>query len=122
MNVYFALADPATWVKSLLSPMIEPMFPVGAGLTTLVTAGIIEIRYSAPFAMVEIAVFTAAMIWYYRNCRRYPHTAPLLAVLPLFFAWRSLWSYFFYVDLIALSAFIIDAANAQATTTLQPAK
>ncbi len=122
MNIYFAIADPAMWAKSLLSPMIEPMFPIGVGLTTAVTTGILNIRSSLPFAGLEILIFVAAIVWYARNCKRYPHTAPLLSVLPLFFAWRSLWSYFFYVDLIALAALIIDSADIQTTPVLEPAK
>jgi hypothetical protein len=27
----------------------------------------------------------------------------ILPILPLFFAWRSLWPYFFYVDIIMLA-------------------
>jgi hypothetical protein len=49
-----------------------------------------------------------AIVWYYFNCRRYPDTALVLSVLPLFFAWRSLWGYFFYFDIIMLAAILIN--------------
>jgi hypothetical protein len=29
-------------------------------------------------------------------------------VLPLFFAWRSLWGYFFYIDVIILASIMIN--------------
>ncbi len=38
----------------------------------------------------------------------YPHTALVLSVFPLFFAWRSLWGYFFYVDIILLAAVLVN--------------
>jgi hypothetical protein len=37
----------------------------------------------------------AVFVWYWRICRSYPESAMLLAVIPLFFAWRSLPSYFY---------------------------
>jgi uncharacterized BrkB/YihY/UPF0761 family membrane protein len=52
---------------------------------------------------MEIAVFAGAVIWYIRNAKKYPDAGPLLAVLPLFFAWRSLSSYFFYITIIVLA-------------------
>jgi hypothetical protein len=53
-------------------------------------------------------VFGTGLAWYFVNCRKYPHTGPILAFFPLFFAWRSLWSYFFYIDIIVLAAVMID--------------
>ena len=50
----------------------------------------------------------AGIAWYWRNCRRYPHTGILLAVVPLFFAWRSSWWYFFGSDIILLAVIIIE--------------
>jgi hypothetical protein len=36
-------------------------------------------------------------------------------MLPLFFGWRSLWSYFFYIDIIVLAAIIIDEYGKMST-------
>jgi hypothetical protein len=73
-----------------------------------VTSGLISVRSPAVFTALEATVFAAGLAWYFRNCRRYPHTGPVLAFLPLFFAWRSLWSYFFYIDIIVLAAVVVD--------------
>jgi len=56
-----------------------------------------------------------------RYCLRYPHTGPLLAVLPLFFAWRSLWPYFFYADVIILAAIIVNEYGAKLPEQLSAA-
>ncbi len=102
-NLPFIIADPGLWLKSVLSPMSDPVFPLGVGLINLVTSGIVTVKNSLPFTLLELAAFVAGIIWYWRNCRRAPHAGLILAVLPLFFAWRSLWPYFFYVGMIAFA-------------------
>jgi hypothetical protein len=108
MNLPFFVQDPALWIRSVLAPMREPMFPVGTGLVTLVTSGLLNIRTSLPFTLLEFGVLVAGILWYYKNCRRYPNTGPILAVLPLFFAWRSLWTYFYYADIIMLAGILVN--------------
>ncbi|MBV9707728.1 MAG: hypothetical protein JO125_10005, partial [Chloroflexi bacterium] len=48
------------------------------------------------------------LFWYWRLCPRHPEAAMLLAVVPLFFAWRSLPSYFYCA---AYPLFILMAAK-----------
>ena len=67
-----------------------------------------NIQSSLPFAVMETAVFVGALIWYWRNARAYPCLGVVLPLLPLFFAWRSLWTYFFYVDVILLAVVMQD--------------
>nr|MBA2284093.1 hypothetical protein [Ktedonobacteraceae bacterium] len=50
----------------------------------------------------------ASLAWYWRICRERPEAALLLAVVPLFLAWRSLPSYFYCV---AYPMFILMAAR-----------
>ncbi len=107
-NLPFIIRDPGLWIDSMGAPMSEDFFPVGAGLVTLVTSGLVQIKSPAIFTLMEGAVIGAGVVWYYLNCRRFPHTGPILAFLPLFFAWRSLWSYFFYIDFIVLATVVID--------------
>ncbi len=108
VNMAFIVQGPLLWATSIFKPMTEPFFPLGVGIVTVVTSGLVVIKDSMVFTGIEAAVFVVALVWYWRNCRRFPHTGPILAVLPLFFAWRSLWSYFFYVDVIALASILID--------------
>jgi hypothetical protein len=93
-------------------------FPLGVGIITLVTSGLINLQSSLFFTIIEGLVFIGLIIWYYRNCNAYPHVGPLLAVIPLFFAWRSIWPYFFYFDIIIIAAIIINEYAKQANSTL----
>jgi len=107
-NLYFIILDPGLWMSSVLTPMTNNLFPWGIGIVSLVSGGIFEIQSPLVFDVLEVIVAICAVVWYYHNCRRYPYSGPLLAVLPLFFAWRSLWAYFFYIDIIILAGIIIN--------------
>ena len=102
-NLPFILANSNLWLASITSPMTDPMFPVGGGLTILVTGGFINIQSPLPFGILEVIAFVATIFWYFRYGKRYPQTGPILSIIPIFFAWRSLWSYFFYAAIIALA-------------------
>ena len=110
-NLPFAIGSWRIWFNSIASPMTDLMFPSGLGLITLVTSGIVKLRSSLPFTILEVLSFIAAIIWYFKYCRRYPQTGLILAVVPLFFAWRSLFPYFFYVDLISLAYILVNEGN-----------
>jgi uncharacterized membrane protein len=117
-NLPFMVADPKLWLNSIMSPMTDPMFPLGGGLITLVTSGILNIQSSLPFMILEGIAFIIAIMWYFRYCKRYPQTGPVLAIIPLFFAWRSLYSYFFYVAIISMAYIMVnDKANLKAVTS-----
>jgi len=103
VNVPFIIAGPRLWLDSILSPVADPMFPLGVGVINLVTSGLVNITQSWPFTLMELGALGLGLVWYWRNARRYPHAGLILAVLPLFFAWRSLWPYFFYVGMIAFA-------------------
>ena len=107
-NAYFIALDPGLWVRSILSPIIDPMFPIGVGIAAFVNAGLVNIRSALPFTILEGIVFISAVIWYLRNRSRWPYAGIVLAVLPLFFSWRSLWSYFFYVQIILLACLLSE--------------
>jgi hypothetical protein len=104
---YFIFQDPQLWFDSVIYPMTEPAFPEGVGIITWITSGLVNMQSQLLFAVMEIAVFSGAVIWYIRNAKKYPDAGPLLAVLPLFFAWRSLSSYFFYITIIVLACVLI---------------
>ena len=110
-NLPFAVGSWQIWFKSIVSPMTDLMFPNGMGLITLVASGVVKLRSSLPFTALEAIAFVAAMAWYFKYCRRYPQTGPVLAIVPLFFAWRSLFPYFFYVDLISLAYIMVNEGN-----------
>jgi hypothetical protein len=106
-NGYFIAQNPSLWLQSITSPLVEPLFPLGVGFVSLVTSGLVNIQTSIPFAVAEIVVFIGAIIWYWRYGKRYPNAGPILAILPLLFAWRSIWTYFYYIAIIVLARMLI---------------
>jgi hypothetical protein len=106
-NGYFIAKSPVLWMQSVMSPMTEPLFPLGVGFVSLITSGLVLLQTALPFALAEIIVLIGVGLWYMRYCKRYPDVGPILAILPLFFAWRSLWTYFFYVAIIVLARMLI---------------
>jgi uncharacterized membrane protein len=108
VNLPFIIAGPGLWLNSIMSPMTDPMFPVGSGLIVVVTGGLLNFQKALPFTILEVIALIAAAVWYFRYCRRYPQLGPILALIPLFFAWRSLFSYFFYVDIIVLAYILVN--------------
>jgi hypothetical protein len=60
------------------------------------------------YAGLELAALVACLLLYVRICRRQPGTGPVLALIPVVFAWRSLFTYF-YVALPMLSLWVFLA-------------
>ena len=117
-NAWFFASAPELWLSSIFAPVAGKMFPLGVGAISLVTGGLFTVQSPLIFSIMEFGVFALAIIWYFFYCRRYPDTAPVLSVLPLFFAWRSLWGYFFYVDIIVLGAILINEYGAKSNQSL----
>lgn len=116
-NLWFLIPDPSLWFNSVASSMKDPLFPSGWGIVALVMHGWINIESPLPFTIVEAAVFLTAAIWYWRNARKYPNLGVVLPVLPLFFAWRSLWPYFFYVDVVLLAVVAQECVSSRETSS-----
>ena len=107
-NGPFIVSDPVLWLNSGLSLLSDPLFPSGTGLVALVTFGILRIDSSLIFLILEVVVMLVSLAWFWFNAKRYPGMGIILSVLPIFFAWRSLWPYFFYVDVILLATIIVN--------------
>ena len=60
------------------------------------------------YNVLELAAMLVALIWYWRICEKRPEAAMVLAIIPLFFAWRSLSSYF---NCAAFPLFMLMAAR-----------
>ena len=110
-NLPFIISNPELWVTSITAPMSAIMFPTGVGIITMVTSGVLHITSPFVFSTLELCALALTAVWYYRNCVRCPHTGLILALVPLFFAWRSLWNYFYYTDIVLLAAILYDALH-----------
>jgi uncharacterized membrane protein len=101
INAPFFINNPRAWVAGVLAPQVDPMFPAGNGLIRLSLAGILPLAPSAVYTALELLAFMVCLAWYWRYGKRMPEAGFLLAVVPLYFAWRSLTTYFYFVALPA---------------------
>lgn len=103
-NLPFILWHPADWLDGVTTPLSEPMFPRGSGIIFLATNGGLPLLPASAYLALEAlcALICLAVAW--RSRRGSPELGVVLALVPLFFAWRSLFSYFFLVPLFAAVA------------------
>ncbi len=107
-NLPFILWNPHAWLTGVLAPIADPMFPFGVGIITFSNAHILPYLPGWFYWLLEGAAMLLTLAWYQRWCLRYPEVVMILAVFPLFFAWRSLPSYF---ACIAFPLFVLLAAR-----------
>ncbi|HEY6407010.1 MAG TPA: hypothetical protein VIY29_06050, partial [Ktedonobacteraceae bacterium] len=111
INLPFILWNPQAFIAGLLAPVADPMFPMGVGIVNLSVTHLFPFFPKWAYTAMEGAAMLASLVWYWRICKKIPEAAMLLAVLPLFFAWRSLPSYFYCA---AYSLLILMAARTKA--------
>ena len=103
-NLPFILWHPADWLEGVMTPLSEPMFPRGAGLVFLGTNGGLPLLPATAYLVLEGLCAIVCLVVAWRSRRTSPELGVVLALVPLFFAWRSLFSYFFLVPLFAAVA------------------
>jgi uncharacterized membrane protein len=108
INLPFILWNPQAWLAGILAPVADPMFPLGVGLINLSNTHLIPYLPDWVYTSLEGGAMLLMLAWYWRICRACPEAALLLAIIPLFFAWRSLPSYFYCA---AYPIFILMAAR-----------
>jgi uncharacterized membrane protein len=108
INLPFILWNPHAWLAGVLAPMLDPMFPLGIGIINLSINHLIPFFPTWVYTVLEIVALFASLLWYWRLSKEHPESAMLFAVVPFFFAWRSLPSYFYSA---AYSLFILMVAK-----------
>ncbi|MEK6226797.1 MAG: hypothetical protein AABM40_10980 [Chloroflexota bacterium] len=103
-NLPFIVHDPQSWVAGIATPIVEPMFARGAGLIFLFTNGGLPLLPTVAYTAAEAIAGIICLVVAWRTRRTSPELGAVLAIVPLFFAWRSLFSYFFLLPLFALAA------------------
>ncbi len=109
INLPFIIWNPHAWAAGVLAPIVDPMFPLGDGIISLNINHLLPFFPTSAYSALEVGALLLCLYWYWRICQKYPEAAMLLAVIPLFFAWRSLSSYFYYA---AYSIVILMSAKA----------
>ncbi len=105
-NLPFAFHDPGSWLDGVLAPLTAPSFPRGAGLIFLATNDVLPLWPAAVYTAAEAAAAVAVLILAWRTRHTSPELGVVLAVLPLYLARRSLFSYFFLTPLFAYAALV----------------
>ena len=102
-NLPFIVHDRGAWLAGLLTPVLEPMFARGAGLIFLFTNGGLPVLPTLAYTAAEAIAGIICLVVAWRTRKTSPELGAVLAIVPLFFAWRSLFSYFFLLPLFALA-------------------
>lgn len=103
VNLPFVAWDAQAWMLGILTPVSEPMFPRGVGLVALGTNGAAPLLPATAYLVLEALAGIAALVVAWRTRRTSPELGVVLAMVPLWFAWRSLFSYFFLLPLFAFA-------------------
>ena len=105
-NLPFIAWHPSDWLAGVLTPVVEPMFPRGAGIVFLGTNGGMPLLASNAYLALEGIAMLVCLAIAWRARRTSPEIGIALALIPLFFAWRSLFSYFFLIPLFAFAGIV----------------
>lgn len=108
LNAPFIALSPSAWLHGVLGPLTDPMYPLGQGMIALASSGVLPLWPRPVYAALELAALAACLLLYVRTGRRQPWTGLVLALVPVVFAWRSLFTYFYVaLPLVCLWAFIV---------------
>lgn len=102
INGPFIVANPRAWLSGVLAPQVDPMFPAGNGLVRLSLSGALPLFPASVYTALEALAILACVAWYWRYGKDQPEIGFALATVPLFFAWRSLTTYFYFAALPAV--------------------
>lgn len=111
INMPFVVNNPEAWVRGVLAPQIDPMFPLGNGLVRLSLASVLPLAPAPVYLALEALAIVVCLVVYWRLPRPGTGRGFVLAVTPLWFAWRSLTTYFYFVTLPALALTLSDEAT-----------
>ncbi|HZC06327.1 MAG TPA: hypothetical protein VE338_11885 [Ktedonobacterales bacterium] len=103
-NLPYLIASPGAWWASLWLPISEPLFPLGVGLVALSKGHLLPYAPTALYTTLEVIALLLCLWAQWRWRARLREAVPLLALIPLYFAWRSLPNYFAIAPLLALFA------------------
>jgi uncharacterized membrane protein len=106
VNSPYAAADPALWLRSVLAPMSGLLPVMGFGPSQL-GALLLGPDVSLLFTVLEVIAGVCCLGAYWRWGRQYPELALVLPIVPLWFAWRSIFSYYYLIPVLLAVALML---------------
>ena len=106
INLPFVVLSPIAWLNGIAGPMLDPLVPMGGGLVALSTTGVLPALSKPAYTLLEITIMIVSLAWYFKYYPRYKPAGVILSTLPLWFAWRSLLSYFYMGSFLLLGTII----------------
>ena len=114
-NLPFILWNPHAWLSGMLTPLDSYMFPMGVGIIDFSITHMLPYFNQPVYTVLEAIAMLGSLVYYWRICHKHPEAALLLAVIPLFLAWRSLPSYFYCA---AFPIYLLMAARTVSSSKL----
>lgn len=99
----FLAVAPAAYLTGVLAPIVLPLEPHGVGLAWLGAIGALPLLDRAVYAALALAALTSATVAAVRRPASPPGIA-VLALAPIYLAWRALQSYFSFAGPFAALA------------------
>jgi len=93
LNLPFIVMGPGAYVHGVMGPLVDGLFPLGAGLIGLVTSGVLPYAAAPAFTALMLLTVAASVAAALRWDRRLPGVGVLLGSLALFLGPRSLLEY-----------------------------
>jgi hypothetical protein len=103
-NLPFLLASPRAWLTSQLVPMRDPMFPSGIGAVAVSMGHLLPYPPTGVYAALEALALLTTLWLYAHQHAGLRELALLLALVPLWFAFRSPPNYFAFAPWLAVYA------------------
>jgi hypothetical protein len=103
-NLPFIIASPRAWWGSLWLPMSGDLFREGVGLVALAMDHTLPYAPPLLYSALEGCALVGVTLLVWRRARWLGEAAPLLALVPLFFAGRAFASYFAFAPWLAIYA------------------
>jgi uncharacterized membrane protein len=120
-NLPYVLINPHAWVASVFLPVTGALFPQGMGLVALSLGRFLPGWPPLFYAGAEALAFAGALWLFIRYHAALHESALLLALTPLFFAFRSPANYFAVIPWLALYALLTLARQRAANGAAQVA-
>jgi hypothetical protein len=98
-NLPFMLWHPGDWLAGVLSPLLSHAVPLGSGLITLQTSGLVALPLRA-YAILWVGALVVCLAAYARWPQRLAWLPFIAPAIVLFFSPRSLQNYFIYWPLV----------------------